>query len=108
MSGTGANCRAEAQYSRDNGRKWSLIDSYVRNCAFAKDSQLDADPSEIICESYRDKEGNQRYLEGRSPMELVVGQNFYGRTYKLFDWVVGFAKFSEFLIVAEVSVLGTV
>lgn len=103
VSGTGASCRAEAQYSRDNGRHWSLIDSYVRNCAFAKDSQIDADPSEIICESYRDKAGNQRMLEARSPMELVVGSNFYDKKSKLFDWVVGFAKFSEFLVVAEVS-----
>ncbi|KAF8894237.1 vacuolar protein sorting/targeting protein 10 [Gymnopilus junonius] len=101
VSGTGGKCRAEAQYSRDNGRKWNVIDSYVRNCAFAKDSQIDADPSEIICESYKDKEGNQRYLENRSPMELVVGSNFYNKKYKLFNWVVGFAKFSEFLIVAE-------
>ncbi|KDR81165.1 hypothetical protein GALMADRAFT_241725 [Galerina marginata CBS 339.88] len=99
---TGGNaCHAEAQYSRDNGRHWNFVDSYVRNCAFAKDAKLDADPSEILCESFRDKEGNQKYSEGRSPLELVVGANFYKEKKKLFDWVVGFAKFSEFLVVAE-------
>ena len=42
------SCHAEAQYSRDNGRKWSLIDSYVRTCAWAKDAELNTDPNEII------------------------------------------------------------
>ncbi|KAJ3513798.1 hypothetical protein NLJ89_g2750 [Agrocybe chaxingu] len=96
-----ATCRAEAQYSRDNGRHWTKIDDYVRNCAFAKDSEINADPSEIICESYRDKIGNQRYFTVKNPLELVVGSNFYDTKRKLFDSVVGFAKFSEFLVVAE-------
>ncbi|KAF8962397.1 vacuolar protein sorting/targeting protein 10 [Flammula alnicola] len=99
-SGGGTTCRAEAQYSRDNGRKWTFIDDYVRNCAFAKDSHIDADPSEIVCESYRDKTGSQRHL-ANNPLELVVGSNFYSRKTKLFDAVVGFAKFSEFFVVAE-------
>ncbi|KAH9479087.1 vacuolar protein sorting/targeting protein PEP1 [Psilocybe cubensis] len=103
--GNSLNCHAEAQYSRDNGHSWTIIDGYVRNCAFAKDRELDADPSEILCESYRDKKGSQRTLEGRSPLELVVGRDFYreGGRKKMFDWVVGYAKFSEFLIVAEMN-----
>jgi hypothetical protein len=101
----GPNCRAEAQYSRDNGRKWSYVEGYVRNCAFATDSQLNADPSEVICESYKEKKGSQRLFSSNNPMELVVGSNFYSRKSKLFDSVVGFAKFSEFLVVAEVWIL---
>ncbi|PPQ80721.1 hypothetical protein CVT25_001841 [Psilocybe cyanescens] len=103
--GTGNNCHAEAQYSRDNGHTWTMIDGYVRNCAFAKDRELDADPSEILCESYREKKGSQRILEGRSPLELVVGRDFYRESArkKMFDWIVGYAKFSEFLIVAEMN-----
>ncbi|EDR05456.1 uncharacterized protein LACBIDRAFT_329753 [Laccaria bicolor S238N-H82] len=69
------SCHAEAQYSRDNGRKWSLIDSYVWNRAWAKDAELNTDPNEIIC-------GTRRATS-------------------VFDHVVGFAKFSEFLVVAE-------
>jgi len=96
-------CHAEAQYTRDNGRTWKLIDNYVRNCAFAKDSQIDADPSEIICESHRDKKGNQRFFGSNNPLELVVGGNYYHNRKKLFDAVVGFAKFSEYLVVAEMD-----
>ncbi|KAJ7355652.1 vacuolar protein sorting/targeting protein 10 [Mycena albidolilacea] len=95
------NCHAEAQYSRDNGRSWIFVENYVVNCAWAKDTKLDADPTEILCESYRDKTGSQRFFQGDNPLALVEGQAFFTKKKKLFDQVVGFAKFSEFLVVAE-------
>jgi Sortilin, neurotensin receptor 3, len=101
--GTREKCRAEAQYSRDNGRKWTFVEDYVRNCAWTKDRTLDADPSEILCESHRDKTGSQRMFTTDNPLELVVGDNYFRRKRKMFDEVVGFAKFSEFLVVAAVS-----
>lgn len=75
----------------------------MRNCAFATDSQINADPTEVICESYKEKTGSQRLFSSNNPLELVVGSNFYSRKNKLFDSVVGFAKFSEYLVVAEVG-----
>ena len=76
----------------------------MKNCAFAKDSKLDADPTEIVCESYRDKQGSQRYFGGNNPLELVAGRNYFEKSTRrrLFENVVGFTKFSEFLVVAEV------
>ncbi|KAF9551404.1 Oligoxyloglucan reducing end-specific cellobiohydrolase [Agrocybe pediades] len=101
-SGAKGSCHSEAFYSTDNGRNWSPIETYVRNCAFAKEKKLNADPKEIVCESYTRKEGHQRMLAG-SPLELVVGSNFYDRSQRqrMFEWVVGFAKFDEFFVVAE-------
>ena len=100
----GENCRAEAQFSRDNGRSWSFVEDYVKNCAFAIDKQLDADPTEIVCESYKVKQGSQRYFGYNNPLELVVGRNYFEKRTRrtLFENVVGFTKFSEFLVVAEV------
>ncbi|KAJ7113669.1 vacuolar protein sorting/targeting protein 10 [Mycena crocata] len=95
------NCHAEAQYSRDNGRKWFFVENYVVNCAWAKDGKLDADPTEILCESYRDKTGSQRFFQGDNPLSLVGGSSYFTKKKTLFNEVVGFAKFSEFLIVAE-------
>jgi hypothetical protein len=68
----------------------------VRKCAFATDSQINADPTEIICESYKEKKGFQRLFSMNNPLALVVGSNFYSRKNKLFDSLVVFAKFSEF------------
>lgn len=100
-TGDAQNCHAEAYYSRDNGRRWHLVETYVRNCAWARDSELKIDFTQILCESYRDKKGSQRFFQD-NPMELVGGTDFFQKKTKLFDQVVGFAKFSEFLVVAEV------
>ncbi|KAJ7089709.1 vacuolar protein sorting/targeting protein 10 [Mycena belliarum] len=95
------NCHAEAQYSRDHGRNWNFVENYVVNCAWATDAKLEADPTEILCESYRDKTGSQRFFQGDNPLSLVEGSSYFTKKKKLFNEVVGFAKFSEFLIVAE-------
>ena len=100
----GASCRAVAYYSRDNGRQWSHVEDYVRNCAWVRDHRIDADPTEILCESYRDKTGNQQFFREQNPLELVTGTNYYAKKRKVFENVVGFAKFSEYLVVAEVCV----
>ncbi|KZV63312.1 Oligoxyloglucan reducing end-specific cellobiohydrolase, partial [Peniophora sp. CONT] len=96
------DCRAVAHYSHNNGRDWTKVEDYVRNCAWARDSAFRVDPSEIICESYRDKKGNQRFFNpGNNPLELWTGRAFYKDKHRVFEHVVGFAKFSEYLIVAE-------
>ncbi|KAJ7186706.1 vacuolar protein sorting/targeting protein 10 [Mycena filopes] len=95
------NCHAEAQYSRDNGRKWTFLENYVVNCVWAMDIKLNADPTEVVCESYRDKVGSQRFFQADNPLSLIAGSKYFTKQEKLFDQVVGFAKFSEFLVVAE-------
>ncbi|KAG5353581.1 vacuolar protein sorting/targeting protein PEP1 [Termitomyces sp. Mn162] len=96
----GQNCHTEASYTRDNGRNWYFVEKYVRNCAFTKDKDLYADPTEIVCESYAEKTGSQVRMQ-LEPMQLVVGANYFSRKRKMFEQVVGFAKFSEFLVVAS-------
>lgn len=99
----GAECHAEAYFSRDNGRRWTFVEKYVRNCAWARDKGLLVDPSQILCESFRDKTGSQRFFQmGTNPMQLVSGRDYFKKKVKVFDEIVGFTKFSEYLIVAEV------
>ncbi|ESK86675.1 signal sequence binding protein [Moniliophthora roreri MCA 2997] len=106
--GSQQGCHTEAHWSRDNGRTWTLIDKYVVNCAWVADTNLQADPTEIVCESWQQKEGNQPSQPGPG-LELVEGKNYYaqGERKKLFDNVIGFAKFSEYLVVAELKLNGT-
>jgi hypothetical protein len=49
--------------------------------------------------------GNQRFFQMDNPLELIEGTDYYSNKKKLFNHVVGFAKFSEYLIVAEVRKL---
>lgn len=99
----GPNCRTEAFYSKDHGRRWIKFDNYVRTCNWARDKGLKIDEKEIICESYRDKKGDQMTFVGVNPLQLVMGKEFYSQKTVLFHNVVGFARFSEYLLVAEVS-----
>jgi hypothetical protein len=97
------NCKAIAFYSTDHGRRWKQIEEYVRTCAWARDARLKIDEREIICESYKNKKGSQNGGD-YNPLELIAGANYYSKKIKLFDSVVGFASFSEYLLVAQVSV----
>jgi hypothetical protein len=97
------SCHAEGYYSLNNGRTWTLIDSYVQNCAWARDSGFKVDATEIICESFKNKQGSQLSFFN-NPLELVSGRNFYQQKQRLFGNVMGFTRFSEYLVVAEVCV----
>lgn len=98
----GPDCRTEAFYSTNHGRKWNKFESYVRTCTWARDKEIKIDEKEILCESYRIKKGNQVTFSGVNPLELVAGKNFFSKREVLFKNVVGFARFSEYLLVAEV------
>ncbi|KAG1846680.1 Oligoxyloglucan reducing end-specific cellobiohydrolase [Suillus tomentosus] len=95
------NCRAQAQYTWNNGRDWRLVEDYVVNCDWARDEELRIDSTQILCESYADKQGSQAFFGKENALQLVSGTDYYAKKTKLFDHVVGFTKFSEFLIVAE-------
>ncbi|KAG8983213.1 vacuolar protein sorting/targeting protein PEP1, partial [Tulasnella sp. 427] len=99
----GPNCRTEAFYSKDHGRRWTKFDTYVRTCNWARDKGLKIDEKEILCESYRDKKGDQMTFIGVNPLQLVMGKEFYSKKTVLFNNVVGFARFSEYLLVAEIA-----
>lgn len=96
------NCHAKAFYSTTNGRDWNTIDTYVRNCLWARDEKLKIDERMIMCESYKDKKGSQRTPDG-NPLEYIAGKNFYRNKQKLFDNIIGSATFSEYLVVAELE-----
>jgi hypothetical protein len=102
----GEACKAVAHYSLDNGRNWQKIDEYVRNCEWARDKQLKVDDTQIICERYRDHKGDQRLFTRETPIELISGTGYFskGQQKKLFNQVVGFTKFSEYMVVAEVRI----
>ncbi|KIJ65382.1 hypothetical protein HYDPIDRAFT_88076 [Hydnomerulius pinastri MD-312] len=99
--GAGQNCRAQAHYSRDNGRNWDFVEDYVVNCDWARDDELRIDPTQILCESYENKQGSQLMFGKENALQLISGRDYFGKKTKLFEHVVGFTKFSEFLIVAE-------
>lgn len=101
--GTQQNCHVESFYSLDHGRNWKFLEKYVKQCNFVRDSGFKVDDTAILCESYRDKQGQQKIFNMGNPLELVVGRNYYTDKTKLFNQIVGYATFSEFLLVAEIA-----
>ncbi|KAK0528682.1 vacuolar protein sorting/targeting protein PEP1 [Tilletia horrida] len=96
------SCRARAWYSLDGGENWNKIDEYVKTCAWATEHHFNANPQTIICESFKNKKGSQlSFDKNNNVLELIVGDKFYNSRRKLFDNVVDFAFFSEFLLVGE-------
>ncbi|BEI81872.1 hypothetical protein CcaverHIS002_0210320 [Cutaneotrichosporon cavernicola] len=102
QSEVSSSCRAKAFYTEDHGRRWKEIESYIKSCQWARDTQLKVDDRMIICESYKDKKGSQRRPENNQ-MQLIAGGNYYRNKDVLFDSVVGWTTFSEFLFVAELK-----
>lgn len=100
---TSNDCRAVAWYSINNGEDWRKIDEYVKTCKWAAGSAKfkAADQKAILCESYRDKQGSQRYFDNSNPVQLILGTDYYSSKRKLFESVEGFEIYDEFLVVAE-------
>ena len=100
-------CAAIAHYSTDNGRGWHQIEEYVKTCQWARDKDLRIDSKRIMCESYEVKSGDQRGFNmfGGMPnaVMLVEGSPYYQNKKVLFGNVVGFTKFAEYMLVAEVG-----
>jgi hypothetical protein len=63
------------------------------------------DPNQILCERYQNRKGDQRLFGRDTPLELVSGTQFFKNQRKLFDNIVGFTKFSEYLVVAQVGLV---
>lgn len=102
-SGNLENCHVEAHITFDHGRNWNLVEKYIKQCAFARDSGFKVDGKEIICESYREKTGRQSSFDMSNPLQLVIGTDWFATKQVIFNQVVGFATFSEYLLVAEIT-----
>ncbi|BGO96427.1 putative Signal sequence binding protein [Rhodotorula toruloides ATCC 204091] len=95
-------CRAVAYMTKDNGRNWSKLEEYVRVCSWGRDKKFRIDEKTVFCEAYRDKKGSQRAVyQNNNPLQLISGEFFYSHKTTLFDSIVGFATFENYMVVAE-------
>ncbi|KAG0226451.1 vacuolar protein sorting/targeting protein PEP1 [Actinomortierella wolfii] len=96
-------CYSEAHFSRDGGQTWAGLARWVRSCNFARDTRFTLVPKEgIFCEQYADQSGSQKTaMSRRDPVQLIYTDD-WGRNGKLlFEATVGYAIYSEYMIVAE-------
>ncbi|OCB86117.1 signal sequence binding protein [Sanghuangporus baumii] len=97
-----ANCHTEAYYSVNHGRSWEFVESYIRHCEWAREAETIRDSSQITCEAYGGKAGNQRHFTAISnSLQLVTGRNFYKEKRVLLQNVVGFLRSPDYDLVAK-------
>ncbi|EJD34181.1 Oligoxyloglucan reducing end-specific cellobiohydrolase [Auricularia subglabra TFB-10046 SS5] len=86
----GRDCHAVAHYSLDHGRSWHEVESYVRTCSLARDKDLKIDQQLILCESYRDKRGDQStFISSERPLQFIPGPHEDLRQYRWAHQVLG-------------------
>lgn len=97
------HCHGEAFYSIDAGRTWSALATWVRSCSWAQDADFKVvDASGIYCEQYDDRSGSQRILMNtNTPVKFIYTPDLMHSSKVLFDAIVGYAVYSNYLIVAE-------
>ncbi|PWN42574.1 Oligoxyloglucan reducing end-specific cellobiohydrolase [Ceraceosorus guamensis] len=100
---TSQTCHTAAYYTLNQGRDWTLLDRYVRNCAWARSPKFHVDSSSILCESYVQKTGNQHGFGNDNHLQLILGSQFYTRKNVLFENIIGFANFEEYLVLAKID-----
>jgi hypothetical protein len=94
-------CHAVAFVTRDGGGSWTELASYVRTCTWARDARFKIDERTILCEIYRRDDDPERPIMS-NPLELVASTDYFRNRKTLFDNIVGFATFEEYMVVAVV------
>ncbi|KAG0326544.1 vacuolar protein sorting/targeting protein PEP1, partial [Podila humilis] len=99
----GNRCHAEAYLTQDAGKTWRSIAEWVKSCSWAQDNKFKrVDYRGMYCEQYADKGVSQKHLVNQgSTTRFVYSENFMSSSRVLFEEIVGYAIYSEYLVLAE-------
>ncbi len=100
--GLGDSCHTEAYWTKDGGKQWTLLATYVRDCEWGRDAYFtQSQRSLIFCSQYKEKSGNMRWQRGG--LELYRSDDMFQSSKKIFDNIIGFAISEKFMVVADIS-----
>ncbi|KAG0798808.1 hypothetical protein G6F22_003854 [Rhizopus arrhizus] len=107
QGGFGSSCHSEAYYSHDNGRTWTSLGTYVRNCIWGREGSIkDTHRNSIFCEQYREQSGNQMALFGSS-LQFISSQDYFHNKKVVLENIVGVTVFGKYMVVAASKNGGT-
>ncbi|KAF9211069.1 vacuolar protein sorting/targeting protein PEP1 [Podila verticillata] len=94
-------CHAEAYVTRDAGKHWAGLADWVKSCSWAQDNKFKrVNFQGIYCEQYADKSVSQKQLS-QSTTRFVYSGDFMASVNTLYEEIVGYAIYSEYLVLAE-------
>lgn len=101
-------CHAEAYITRDAGKHWAGLADWVKSCSWAQDNKFRrVNFQGIYCEQYADKSVSQKQLS-QATTRFVYSGDFMASVNTLFEEIVGYAIYSEYLVLAEVCLPGQI
>lgn len=89
-------CRAVTYFTEDGGHSWEVLHDFVDNCQYIGTTKVEADANLIYCAVHPPASTDS------SDLELVSSVDHFQSSVLLFDSIVGFAVFEEFIVVAEI------
>lgn len=89
----GDRCHDVVSYSTDRGDEWKTLIRYARKCEFIKPEGRQDRENLIYCEQYEKENMN-------NALQLFSSDNWFAKSDKHFDDIIGFATMSEFIVVA--------
>ncbi|KAI7818042.1 hypothetical protein BC939DRAFT_464145 [Gamsiella multidivaricata] len=97
------HCHIEAFYTQDSGKNWRSLATWVKSCSWAQDTNFKQVALQgIYCEQYSDRSRSQKALMGAyTSTQLVYTDDFMRRSQVLFDSIMGYAVYSDYIIAAE-------
>lgn len=96
----GPNCLTSVYWTKTAGAKWEKMLDYAKSCNWMRSDQFQATSrSNVYCDEYATKEGNQRSLR-QDVLQLTRSQNFYQSREVLFPDIIGSVLSSSFMVVA--------
>ncbi|KAF0396202.1 Oligoxyloglucan reducing end-specific cellobiohydrolase [Gigaspora margarita] len=96
------DCHSVVYYTTSHGERWTELDTYSRICSWARDTKVSASEDIIFCESYLEKTGSQKSFYNNS-LQFWSTRDFGANKKILFNNIVGFVTFENFIVVAELS-----
>ena len=96
-TGTNAKCRATSYYTENAGNKWTELYDYVDTCQYIGTTKVDTDANLIYCAA------QQEDSKDADIISLYSSVDHFKTSSQLFETIVGFAVFEEFIVVAEIQ-----
>jgi len=97
-------CHTVLYFSKNYGKTWNEIETYVRHCEWAKTEKFNKPSTEgIYCQVYKNKKGSMADPMGDNLLSLQYTDDFFKHSKEILKHSLAFAIFDKYMMVAQVT-----
>jgi len=98
------DCHSVLYLTKNYGKSWDQIETYVRHCDWAKSDKFNKPTSKgIFCQVYNNKKGSMAEPMGDNKLILKYSEDFFKHSKDLVEHAIAFAIFDQYMMVAQVT-----